>query len=101
MVTIKRNELTEKLGNFVSVQNTESRNGYNYAPNQFEIRFEHGTVFQSYRTMIAVRMNGQLYFTDSHDCSNTTSRHCKSWCGYSAKERREGLQSGKFILIED
>ena len=101
MKTIKKSDLIAKLGNFVSVKNTESRNGYGIAPNQFEIRFENGTVFQSYRSMIAVRMNGQLYFTDSHDYSNTTSGHCKRWCGYSAQQRRAGLESGKFILIED
>lgn len=101
MNIISKAELMKQLGNFVSVQNTEARNGYNQASNQFEIRFENGTAFQSYRTLIAVRMKGQLYLSDSHDYSRTTSSHCTRWTGYTTQERRKGLNTGEFTLISD
>lgn len=91
------------LGNFKSVENTPSRNGYGKAPNQFEIRFENGKVFQSYDSLIAVKMNdGRIYLTESHDCSNTTSGHVGRWLGgIYTKERREGLRDGWITLIID
>jgi hypothetical protein len=99
--TITMDELTKKLGKFISVENTPSRNGYNNAPNQFEIRFENGRVFQSYSTLIAARVCGELYLTDSHDYSNTTSAHTTRWTGYTTAERRAGLKDGRFINIID
>lgn len=99
--TIKRKDLFKMLGTFESVRNCPSRNGENQAPNQFEIFYENGRAFQSYSTLIAVRMSGQWYFTDSHDYSVTTSGHCKRFCGYTTQERRKGLKDGTFILITD
>lgn len=101
MRTIKRNELMAKLGAFQSVCNTPSRNGYSVAPNQFELIFENGKVFQSYSSLIAVRYKREWYFTSMHGCSNTTSRHLGNFCGYSLNERRKGLADGTFIMIED
>lgn len=100
MVTISRNELTSLLGNFRSVENAPSRNGENTAPNQFIIHFEHGEVFQSYRSLIGARINGRLYLTDRHDYSVTTGRFCGAWCGLNAKERRKGLADGTITMVE-
>lgn len=99
--TIKEKTLFKKLGKFVSVENTESRNGCGSAPNQFKIRFENGEVFQSYSTLIGVKFNGEYYFSNAHDYSNTTSSHTTRWCGYDCKERRKGLENGSFIKIVD
>ena len=101
MEIIKRSELFAKLGNFISVKNLASRNGRGIAPNQFELTFENGKVFQSYKTMIAVRYNGKLYLSPSHIYSNTTSRHCTAWSGYNSKERIAGLKNGNFTFIYD
>lgn len=101
MRTIKKSELLAMLGNFVSVQNTASRNGYGSAPNQFEIKFENGTVFQSYQSFIGARVNGKLYISDYHDYSNTTSGYFGRWCGYNCKERRQGLKDERFIFVEE
>jgi hypothetical protein len=49
-----------------------------------------------------VWLNGQLYLTDYHDYSNTTSKYATEWTGFSTKERRAGLESGRFIaIVED
>lgn len=97
--TIDKSELMKMLGAFVSVANAPSRNGCNRAPNQFIIQFEHGKVFQSYRTLIGAKIGGKLYLTDDHNYSNTTSRHCGKWCGKNCAERRKGIEDGNIILI--
>ena len=99
--TIHLSDLMHELGAFVRVENAPSRNGYGKAPNQFIIRYEHGTIFQSYETLIGARINGHLYLTSAHDYSNTTSGHCGRWCGYNTKERRERLADGRITYIED
>ena len=99
--TIKKDQLFEKLGTFISVCNTEDRSGGYNAPNQFELKFKNGRVFQSYDSFIAARLNGELYLSEDHDYSNTTSAHTTRWTGYDTKERREGLDNGKFILVKD
>lgn len=96
---IKEKTLLKKLGKFVSVENTESRNGHGYAPNQFKIKFEKGEVFQSYATLVGVHYNGEYYFSDAHDYSNSTSSHCGWWCGHNCNERRKGLANGTFVKI--
>jgi hypothetical protein len=101
MLTITKSELMAKLGNFRSVKNAPSRNGENQAPNQFIISFENGRVFQSYSSLVAAKIDGQLYLGKDHDYSVTTSRFLKEWTDYNAKERRRGLQNETFISIID
>ena len=101
MKTIKKSALLRQLGGPRKVQNLQSSRSYRDVPNQFDIKCENGTAFQSYSTLIAVHMNGRLYLTRDHDCSNTTSKYATEWTGYSTKERRAGLESGEFILIEE
>jgi hypothetical protein len=62
---------------------------------------ENGRAFQSYDSLIAVRYNGNLYLTEDHDYSNTTSKYATEWTGYTTQERRQGLKDGRFILITD
>lgn len=101
MLTITKSELMAMLGNFRSVKNAPSRNGENQAPNQFIIEFDKGSAFQSYKSLVAVRYNDQLYLGKDHDYSVTTSRFLKEWTDYNAKERRRGLQNETFISIID
>lgn len=101
MKTIKRSLLMHQLGGIRKVSNLCSPRSWRAVPNQYDLECENGIAFQSYSTLIAVRMNGYLYLTRDHDCSNTTSKYAKEWTGYSTKERRAGLESGKFILIEE
>ena len=102
MKTIKRSLLMHQLGGIRKVQNLASPRSGRDVPNQYDLQMDNGIAFQSYGSLIAVRMNGYLYLTRDHDCSTTTSKYAKEWTGYSTKERREGLKSGKFItIVED
>ena len=101
MKTISISELRKKLGGFKSVKNAPSRNGENTAPNQFIITFEHGRVFQSYSSLVAAKIDGQLYLGEDHDYSNTTCRFVKDWTNTTAQQRRDGLAKGLYIKIEE
>ena len=101
MEKAKTSEIKAKLGNFVRVNPIESPRSGEAVRNQYELVFENGNAFQSYETLIGIRTGGKLYLTDDHTYSTTTSKWCREWCGYNAKERREGLKNGKFILLED
>lgn len=101
MKTIKKSLLLRQLGAIKAIHNLNSPRSYRPVANQFDAVHENGISFQSYSSLIAVRMNGYLYLTNKHDYSNTTSKYATSWTGFSTKERREGLESGRFILIEE
>lgn len=101
METITRQELQNLLGAFNRVENAPSRNGYSTAPNQFIVKYDNGEVFQSYKSLIGARINGHYYFTKDHNYSQTTSKHCKAWCGYGSNERKHGLEDGTFTMITD
>jgi hypothetical protein len=96
----KSSAIRKKLGRFIKVSPIYSTRSGESVRNQYEIKFEHGTIFQSYDSLIGIRTGGKLYLTDYHDCSTTTSKYCCEWCGYNGKERREGLKSGKFFLLD-
>jgi hypothetical protein len=101
MKTIKKSLLLHQLGAIRKVQNLASPRSGRDVPNQYDLIHENGIAFQSYGSLIAVRMNGYLYLTNKHDWSKTTSKYATSWTGFSTKERRAGLESGKFIFIEE
>ncbi len=102
MKTIKKSLLLHQLGAVQSIRNLVSPRSYRPVANQFDAVHTNGISFQSYNSLIAVRMNGYLYLTADHDYSRTTSKYCTEWTGFSTKERREGLESGKFIaIVED
>ena len=101
MQTIKKSLLLRQLGAVINITNLPSPRSSCSVRNQFQILYENGRAFQSYGTLIAVKMGGVLYLTDSHDYSKTTSKYATEWTGYNTAERRAGLQSGKFVLIEE
>lgn len=100
--SITKSELLTKLGNYVTIRPIISPRSGEAVRNQTAVIFENGSLFQSYDTIIGVRTGGKLYLSEQHDCSVTTSKWCKEWCGYNAKERRDGLKSGRFLpMIND
>lgn len=101
MEKAKTSEIKSRLGNFVKVRPIESPRSGEAVRNQYELVFENGTAFQSHNTFIGARIDGKLYLTANHVYSTTTSKWCREWCGYDSKERKEGLENGKFVFLED
>ena len=64
-------------------------------------RYEHGEVLRSYSSIVGVWCRGEYYFGRLHDCSATTKKHVKQWCGLSVDERRAGIKRGEYGLIID
>lgn len=93
-------QLLEKLGAFICCSQLISKTSGNAVENQFVLTFKNGVVFQSYQTMIAAKIDGKLYLSNCHDCSNTTSKYCGQWTGYTAKERRKMIDNGKVEVFE-
>jgi hypothetical protein len=67
--------------------------------NCFEIQNESYTLLQSYRVIVAKKMNGQLYLDSKyHDYSKTTSRHVNAWLRIDNATKKRMIQSGNIIL---
>lgn len=101
MKTIKLDNFKKILGGFVSVENAPSRNGYNTAPNQFIITFENGRVLQSYKSLVAAKVNGEKYVTYDHDYSATTNRFVKDFLGMNKEQRVKALECEELTMIEE
>ena len=97
---MKTQDILNTLGAFERVSNITSTNG-NDVPNQFMIFFENGTVFQSYKSTIAIKTQGKTYLTQAHDYSVTTSKYRNLFLNDDSKGVKEGLKGGSYILLED
>lgn len=101
MEKFNKNKLFVSLGNFVSVENATSRNGYGKAPNQFIIRFTNGSILQSYDSIVAGKLGNTRFVTKKHDYSTTTSRFVGQYLGgMKLDERRRAIKNGELQLIE-
>lgn len=89
----------DMLGNFVRV---EQMNGFNGpVRNQFVILFENGTVFQSYHTIIAAKISGEVFLdSDSWDYSRTTGKYRNMFLGESKAETFRRIKNGLYKLVD-
>lgn len=99
--SITKSELLTQLGGFIRVAPIISPRSGQPVRNQYEVRFEHGSLFQSYGTFIGARVNGKFYLSEHHSCSTTTSKYCTEWCGMNPSQRRKALASGAIGYITD
>lgn len=97
--TIKKSDLLSRLGNFIECRPIYSNRSGQAVRNQYEVVFQNGRIYQSYSTLIGAYYDGELFLSDSHDYSTTTSKYCSQWTRRSPDERRKGLKSGKYIRI--
>ena len=85
----------------MKVENMTSRNG-NTVPNQFVIRDEKGTYFQSYRTMIVfVPLSGKVQLdARAWDCSRTTGKYRNIFLRETKAETVKKINSGEYELVD-
>lgn len=93
-------KIAKRLGKILSVKNMESENvvGRNIS-NQFIINFKNGTLFQSYETFIAAKINNadgtvDLILDPYHTYSVTTSRWTRNFCNLDREERKNAIKRG-------
>jgi len=95
-------EQDNSLGS-VRVEQMTSTNSYRPVANQFEIRTNEGTYFQSYSTIIAfVPLSNKKTVLDvnSWDYSRTTSKYRGQFLGENTAETRSKIKSGEYILAD-
>jgi len=96
---INKNDL--ELNNLAKVENFKSNRSGNPIANQFRITLQNGTeIFQSYNSIIAVKVNG-LTFLDRTcwDYSNTTSRYRKEFLNEDTKTTKQKIKDDVYILM--
>ena len=89
----------------ITVDNMESpRTGHPVA-NQFEIRTEEGTYFQSYRSIIAFRPYNHIKYGATiildetyWDYSRTTGKYRNEFLGEGIAETRRKIKTGEYKL---
>ena len=84
------------------VQNMTSQNG-NKVPNQFIIDNGNKTLFQSYKTIVAVKENGKVTLdSNALEYSNTTLKYLKQFLNTSdSKKQLQAKIENDFYQIED
>lgn len=95
-----KTQIMEALGAFKSVSN------YDGKPNQFEIKFENGEVFQSYDSVIVVsfylfdsEFSNKIYFGSDWDYSKTTSKYRNKFLNRDSKWCKEKVTSNEIKVI--
>lgn len=69
------------------------------ANNQYIIQNGDQLIFQSYKTIIAIKENGVITLDkDSWDYSRTTSKYRSYFLGEKTKETRKKIESGVYKL---
>ena len=82
----------------IKVENMTSSNG-NTVPNQFIIKTDLGSYFQSYKTVIAFVGDGSIILDENAlNYSRTTSKYLYQFLGLNKEEINEKIKEGKIIL---
>jgi len=90
------------LTNLAKVENMLSNRSHKPVANQFKITLQNGTeVFQSYNSIIAVKVNGQTFLDRTcWDYSNTTSRYRKFFLQEDTKTTKEKIKNGVYVVLD-
>lgn len=74
----------------------------NYSPEKSQIiSTNEGSFLYSYGTLIAGKVNGEVYLNESYwDYSTTTGKHRNEFLGESIAETRKKIKSGEYQFFE-
>jgi len=103
---MNKEQIYKKLGSFKRVDNILSNKG-NHISNEFVLYYENGTIFQSYKSIIAVVFNtfksvdNPYYLGVDWDYSKTTGKYRDIFLNSNKKTIEEDLKNGVAILIND
>lgn len=75
---------------------------FNNVPNQFIIRTNEGTMFQSYNSNIAFISNdGNIVLGKNWDYSKTTGKYRNLFLNETKKETQKKIDSGVYLIDEN
>jgi len=84
---------------YVKVENMRSESSGRPIANQFIIRTDKGTYFQSYNSVIVLKQNGKTYLDrDTWNYSVTTGKYRNIFLGENRKETERKIKDGTYIL---
>ena len=71
-------------------------------PNQFILTTNIGEFFQSYKTVIAANVDGQIHLDENWDWSVTTLKYLKEFLpdNFSKRDIYDAIESGKYKIME-
>ena len=90
--TISDKKLAKMLGTFCYARQGEVKN-------EITLVFENGSILQSYRSKVAAKCNGVIYFYQDHSYSKTTNKHVIRYCGMTLPERRKAIEEGRAVCV--
>lgn len=68
-------------------------------PNQYQVEFNNGTIFQSYNSIIAIKLDGKIYLTDKWDYSTTTGKYRNQFLFEDKKTTQSKIDSGEYTIL--
>ena len=84
----------------IKVRNMVSNKG-NKIANQFEIDIGDSVYFQSYKSIIALRKNGNVFLDKNYwDYSRTTGKYRNIFLGENKKETEKKIKEGIYKLVD-
>ena len=87
------------LGNFKEVRNIQGKNGP--VKNQFIIQTDIGTVFQSYASIIAAKIDGKVFLDEYRwNYSVTTGKYRNIFLRETKEKTEQKIKSGEYILTK-
>ncbi len=95
----RKQEIKKILEDLPSCENMQGSGG-NDIPNQFEIRGKDYTLFQSYKSPIALRKDGKVFIFSDWDYSVTTGKYRNQFLNETKKETLSKLKSGEYIAVD-
>ena len=86
----------------LKIKNLESYNG-NKVANQFILETSKGDLFQSYESLIALKVNGEAFINEAYyKYSNTTTKYTVLFFNcYDAKDLHNEVKNGSITLLSN
>lgn len=91
----------DNIGSYISVANMESPTSGKAVENQFVVKFEYGTMLQSYKTNVAMvdTFAKKTFLDPQYNVSQTTSKYVNAFLGIDTKEREKQIKNGDIIIM--
>lgn len=99
---ITKEDVFDMLWQFQKVRPMTSGRG-NPIPNQYELQYENGFVFQSYDSIIAVCVssaNQKIYLWNDWNYSKTTGKYRNMFLREHIKDTQAKINSWEYIVID-
>ena len=97
--SIKHKNISKVMKGIPRVENICGNSGREIA-NQFRISGENYTLFQSYKSPIAMIMDGKTYIFSDWAYSVTTGKYRNLFLGETKEETRAKLKSGEYVAVD-